>query len=133
MELISSLESAVIALSALAHESRLTIFRTLVQAGPSGMRVGDLGSTLEIPGATLSHHVNQLKTSGLVNATRSGREIILRADYQAMNGLLSYLSENCCQGTVTTADSSGCGPTVCDDAVPGHDRTPPSTARSKNK
>ncbi len=119
MDLNISLENAVGALSALAHESRLTIFRTLVQAGPSGMRVGDLGSTLAIPGATLSHHVNQLKTSGLVNATRSGREIILRADYQAMNGLLSYLSENCCQGTGTTADSSGCDPAVCDGAAPG--------------
>ena len=119
MGLNVGLENAVGALSALAHESRLTIFRTLVQAGPSGMRVGELGSTLAIPGATLSHHVNQLKTSGLVSATRSGREIILRADYQAMDGLLSYLSENCCQGTGTTGDSSGCDPPVCNSAAPG--------------
>lgn len=108
MDLYAELENAVGALSALAHESRLTIFRTLVQAGPEGMRVGTLGSTLEIPGATLSHHVNQLKTSGLVSATKSGREIILRADYQAMDELLSYLYENCCQGT--SADTDGCGP-----------------------
>ncbi len=88
----------VMALSALAHEARLEIFRLLVKAGPSGLTVGEIGTKLEIPGATLSFHLAQLHHAGLVSARREGRQLIQTADFDRMNGLVAYLTENCCGG-----------------------------------
>ena len=104
---------AVAALAALAQESRLDIFRLLVQAGTEGLPAGRIGERLGgMPSATLSFHLNQLRQAGLVTFRREGRSLIYAAGYAAMNGLLAYLTENCCRG-----DAAGCGVgAVCDDS-----------------
>ena len=99
----------IAALGALAQETRLDIFRLLVQAGPDGMSAGQIGESLGLPSATLSFHLNQLKHADLVTFRREGRSLIYMAEYSAMNALLGYLTENCCQG-----DPAGCGVGVCD-------------------
>jgi len=103
---------AIGALAALAHESRLDIFRLLVQAGPQGLPAGKIGERLGLPSATLSFHLNHLKHAGLATFRREGRSLIYAAEYAAMNGLLAYLTENCCQG-----DTAGCGVGVCDSSA----------------
>lgn len=90
--------SALAALTALGQESRLAAFRTLVQAGPAGMSVGELRERLELPPATLTAHLNVLRAAGLVGDEREGRVIRVRADYARMAALLDYLTENCCAG-----------------------------------
>lgn len=96
---------AVVALSALAQESRLAVFRLLVQAGPDGLAAGRIAETLGIPPATMSFHLTQLSHAGLIGSRREGRSIIYSADYGAMNALMGFLTENCCGG-----DPSGCAP-----------------------
>lgn len=100
---------AIAALAALAQETRLDVFRLLVQAGVSGLPAGQIGERLNLASATLSFHLNQLRHAGLVTFRRDGRSLIYAAEYAAMNGLLAYLTENCCQG-----DTSACGADVCD-------------------
>ena len=99
----------IAALAALAQDTRLDVFRLLVQAGPEGLAAGQIGERLRLPSATLSFHLNQLRHAGLVTFRRESRSLIYAAAYAAMNGLLAYLTENCCQG-----DTSACGPGVCD-------------------
>lgn len=89
---------AVAALAALAQESRLEIFRLLVRAGPAGAPAGSIGEALEIPAATLSFHLKELKHAGLIGCTRDGRSLIYRADFGVMNGVLRFLTEQCCRG-----------------------------------
>ncbi|MCR4376585.1 MAG: metalloregulator ArsR/SmtB family transcription factor [Rhodospirillales bacterium] len=89
----------ITALSGLAHDTRLDIFRLLVEAGPQGLAVGEIGEAVGVPPATLNHHLAQLKLAGLVRVERDGRKLIHRADYERMNGLLSYLTSNCCKGS----------------------------------
>src|SRR5580700_3142279 len=92
-------KSAVIeALAALAQETRLDIFRLLVQRGPEGVPAGEIGARLGQPSPTLSFHLNQLRFAGLVISRRESRSIIYSANFNAMNGLLAYLTENCCGG-----------------------------------
>ncbi len=86
------------ALAALSQESRLDIFRLLVQAGEEGMPAGKIGEHLGLPSATLAFHLKELKIAGLITFVREGRSLIYSAVYPAMNALLSYLTENCCQG-----------------------------------
>jgi DNA-binding transcriptional ArsR family regulator len=100
---------AIAALGALAQETRLDIFRLLVQAGPTGLPAGHIGERLGLPSATLAFHLKELKNAGLATFERNGRSLIYSAVYPTMNGLLGYLTENCCQG-----DASGCGIGVCD-------------------
>ena len=102
---------AVAALAALAHDGRLKIFKLLVEAGPEGLPVGDIAAALGIPGATLSFHLSQLKHAGLVRAARSGRQLIQTADFERMNTLVAYLTENCC-GETQTARTPACSPRV---------------------
>lgn len=89
---------ALVALAALAQESRLDIFRLLVQVGTDGLPAGRIAERLGLPSATLSFHLNHLKQAGLVTCRRESRSLIYAAAYPAMNGLLAYLTENCCQG-----------------------------------
>ena len=91
-------KTAALTLAALAQETRLTIYRHLVEAGPAGVRAGQIAEHLALPNATLSFHLAQLRQSGLIAARREGRQIIYSADYAAMNGLLDFLTENCCGG-----------------------------------
>jgi ArsR family transcriptional regulator, arsenate/arsenite/antimonite-responsive transcriptional repressor len=89
---------AVEALSALAQEHRLALFRLLVQAGEDGMAAGTIAETLGVSNSGLSFHLAQLGKAGLVQQERQGRSLIYRADYGRMNGLVAYLLENCCAG-----------------------------------
>ena len=90
--------AAIKGLAALAQESRLRVFRLLVQHGPEGVAAGTIAERLDIAGATLSFHLKELAHSGLVTPRQDGRFIYYSANYAAMNGLLAYLTENCCQG-----------------------------------
>eukprot|EP01037_Dinobryon_pediforme_P005734 gene5734-5797_t len=101
---------AVAALAALAQETRLDIFRLLVEAGAEGMPAGLIGERLGLPSATLSFHLNQLKHAQLVKFRRESRSLIYSAEYSVMNGLLAYLTENCCQGDVAACGLSSCEP-----------------------
>ena len=105
--------NAIAALAALAQDSRLDIFRLLVQAGGEGMAAGQVGERLGLPSATLSFHLSQLKQAGLVTFRREGRSLIYAAEYAVMNNLLTYLTENCCRGA-----SDACAVGVCDLSTP---------------
>ena len=88
----------IAALGAMAQETRLDVFRLLVQKGPEGMPAGELGARLGQPSPTMSFHLNQLRFAGLVTSRRESRSIIYSANFKAMNELLAYLTENCCGG-----------------------------------
>ncbi|PPQ28214.1 ArsR/SmtB family transcription factor [Rhodopila globiformis] len=99
--------NALAALAALAQETRLDIYRLLVQAGPDGLPAGHIADRLGLPSATLAFHLKELKNARLATCTRNGRSLIYAADYAVMNSLLSYLTENCCG-----RPSGGCPP-IC--------------------
>jgi DNA-binding transcriptional ArsR family regulator len=86
------------AMSALAQESRLAVFRLLVQAGPAGMSPGKIGEQLSIPASSLSFHLKELAHAGLVTPRQDGRFVIYVANFDTMNGLVGFLTENCCGG-----------------------------------
>jgi DNA-binding transcriptional ArsR family regulator len=86
-------------IAALGHETRLAIFRLLVQAGAEGVNAGLIGEKLDIPPPTLSFHLAHLTRVGLIKGRQESRFIYYAADYGTMNGLLGYLTENCCQGS----------------------------------
>lgn len=93
-------QDAIAALAALAQETRLDVFRLLVRAGPQGLPAGELGEALEIPSATLSFHLKELKSAGVVDCRREGRSLIYSPNFAAMNALLRFLTENCCSATL---------------------------------
>jgi ArsR family transcriptional regulator len=109
---------AVAALAALAQESRLDVFRLLVQSGPEGMSAGRIAAALDLPSNTLTFHFDRLRAAGLVTVRRESRSMIYAARFEAMNALLTYLTENCCGGTNT------CAPALC---------TPSKTVRRRQK
>ena len=86
------------ALSALAQESRLGIFRLLVQAGPTGLPAGKIAEALQVPPSSLSFHLKELSYAALISSRQEGRFVIYSANYPAMNELIAYLTENCCGG-----------------------------------
>ncbi len=90
--------AALLSLSALAHESRLAIFRLLVQAGPAGLAASKIAQRLDIPASSLSFHLKELTHANLISAAPQGRSIIYAAEFGTMNNLLSYLTDNCCGG-----------------------------------
>lgn len=92
------LSGAVGALAALAQETRLKVFRLLVEAGPEGLPAGRVGEALSLPPATLSFHLAHLARAGLARNRQEGRFVIYSADFAAMNTLVAYLTENCCGG-----------------------------------
>ena len=89
---------AIDALAALAQETRLKVYRLLVEAGPGGLPAGRIGEALGLPPATLSFHLAQLARAGLARSRQEGRFVIYAADFQNMNALVGYLTENCCRG-----------------------------------
>jgi ArsR family transcriptional regulator len=92
------MKQAVQALSALAQDTRLGIYRLLVQSGPEGMAAGSIGERLDLAPATLSFHLAGLTRAGLAQSRSEGRFVIYSANFDAMNALLGYLGENCCGG-----------------------------------
>ena len=95
-------KQAVSALSALAQDNRLDVFRLLVQAGPNGMMAGAVADALDLAPNTLTFHFDRLRTAGLVNSRRDGRSIIYAARFETMNALVAFLTENCCGGVSCT-------------------------------
>jgi ArsR family transcriptional regulator len=91
-------KAAVTALAALAQDNRLDVFRLLVQAGPEGMPAGAVAAALDLAPNTLTFHFDRLRTAGLVTVRRDGRSMIYAAQFETMNGLLGFLTENCCGG-----------------------------------
>ena len=92
------LKQNVNCLAALAQETRLAIFRLLVEAGPEGLCAGDIGARLGVAPATLSFHLAQLANAGLGDARQQSRFIFYSANFEAMNGIVGFLTENCCGG-----------------------------------
>jgi DNA-binding transcriptional ArsR family regulator len=102
-------KAAVDALAALAQDTRLAIFRLLVQHGPSGVSAGEIGAALRIPPATLSFHLKAMAHAGLIASRQETRFIFYSANFDRMNALIGFLTENCC-----AADGVSCAPgTVC--------------------
>jgi ArsR family transcriptional regulator len=108
---------AVTALEALAQASRLGIFRLLVEAGPEGLPAGQIAERAGLPGPTLSFHLSQLRHAGLIVCRRQGRSLIYSADFGEMNGLVAFLTDNCC------GNGQSCAPSCA----------PPRTTKRKEK
>ena len=105
-------ENVISGLSALAHPVRLRVFRALVVAGRGGLIPGVMQEGLGIPATTLSFHLKELASAGLVTSERASRNLVYRAAFDQMNALLGYLTENCCQGDSCAAEptiAAGCG------------------------
>jgi DNA-binding transcriptional ArsR family regulator len=101
---------AIAALAALAQDNRLDVFRLLVQAGPDGMPAGAVASALGLAPNTLTFHFDRLRMAGLVTVRRNGRSMIYAAQYDKMNALISFLTENCCAGAPATCAAVVCKP-----------------------
>jgi len=104
------ISNAVAALAALAQENRLAIFRLLVRAGPEGMAAGQVAEKLGLAPNKLSFHFDRLRFAGLVTVRRDGRSMIYAARFEEMNGLIAFLTENCCQGAQECAPVAVCKP-----------------------
>lgn len=104
-------KQAVEALGALAHEARLGVYRLLVEAGPEGLNAGTIASRLKMPPSSMTFHLQNLHRAGLITQERRSREVIYAAAFNAMNGLVGFLTENCCGG-----NASPCG-TQCAPAI----------------
>ena len=109
---MNSTKNVVAALGALGQETRLELFRLLVQRGPDGLPAGAISEALDIPPSSLTFHLKELTHAGLVSQRRLGRQLIYAADYTAMNTMMAYLTENCCGG-----NASLCAP-QCNPAKP---------------
>ncbi|KIU54491.1 helix-turn-helix transcriptional regulator [Comamonas sp. C11] len=90
--------NAVTALAALAQESRLAVFRLLVQAGPAGLAAGKISEALGVPPSSLSFHLKELAHAGMVSSRQEGRFVIYEANFATANALVAFLTENCCGG-----------------------------------
>ena len=102
----------VVALAALAHENRLAVYRMLVEAGPVGIPAGRIAELLEIPPSSLTFHLQALQRAGLVTSQRMSRQLIYAADFRTMNGLVGFLTENCCAQSESTECSAACAPAI---------------------
>jgi ArsR family transcriptional regulator len=117
---------AVAALAALAQDSRLDVFRLLVQAGPDGMPAGEVATALKLAPNTLTFHFDRLRGAGLVTVRRDGRSMIYAARYETMNTLLGYLTENCCRGA-----QDACAPVESCTPAPAVRAAPAARKRKK--
>ena len=105
--------SVIDALAALSQENRLDTYRLLVQAGPNGVSAGEIAAALGLPPNTLSFHFDRLRQAGLVTVRRNGRSMIYAARYETMNGLIGFLTENCCGGQPERcAPAAACAPGI---------------------
>jgi ArsR family transcriptional regulator, arsenate/arsenite/antimonite-responsive transcriptional repressor len=95
---IMEIKGAVTALAALAQETRLLIYRVLIEAGPEGVSAGRIGETLEVPAATLSFHLKELAHAGLISSRQERQFIYYAVDFERMAELMTFLTQNCCQG-----------------------------------
>lgn len=109
---------AVAALAALAHETRLAIFRLLVEHARDGLTPSAIVLRLKLAPATLSFHLKELTSAGLIKDRRDGRFIWYRPDVVAMNGLIGYLTENCCRASGGDACGTECAPAACEPSPP---------------
>ncbi len=98
-------------LAALGHESRLAIFRLLVEAGPEGINASAIGEQLGIPNATLSFHLSHLSRVGLIKGERESRFIHYSVEYATMDELIAFLTYNCCQGNACLPKTGACNTT----------------------
>jgi ArsR family transcriptional regulator len=103
---------AVQALAALAHDTRLALYRMLVERGPDGLPAGVIAERLAVPPSSLTFHVQHLHRAGLVTQRRVGRQLIYAADYAVMNTLLGYLTENCCGRGSAAQCTEACNPAI---------------------
>ena len=99
--------TAVAALAALAQDTRLAIFRLLVQAGPAGLPAGEIATRLSVPPATLSFHFKELVHAGLLTSRSAGRFVHYAPDFARMDQLLEFLTRNCCRGSACSPDPAG--------------------------
>lgn len=104
--------NAVARLAALAQETRLALFRLLVEAGPAGLSAGAIAEHLGVAAPTLSFHLKELTHAGLIRPLQQGRYVIYSADFDAMNALIAYLTENCCRMRCDPVCAPSCGPAV---------------------
>lgn len=115
-------KSAIEAFAALAQDTRLAVFRLLIQAGPSGLNAGEIAQQVGVPGSTLSHHLATLERAGLLRSWRVQRQIFYASDYEGTRQLIAFLMEDCCQGRpeLCSADierAVACGPVGCGPAA----------------
>lgn len=101
-------KQTVAALAAIAQESRLNVFRLLVQAGPSGLPAGKVSELTNIPPSSLSFHLKELTHANMVTSRQEGRFVIYSANFETMNALIDFLTENCCAGVPCTPDNPAC-------------------------
>jgi ArsR family transcriptional regulator, arsenate/arsenite/antimonite-responsive transcriptional repressor len=120
---------ALAALAALAQDNRLDMFRLLVEAGPEGVPAGKVSERLGLAPNTLTFHFDRLRDAGLVTVRRDGRSMIYAAQYERMNALLGYLTENCCQGRAEACAPAACKPK----AMPKSASKPAPAARQKER
>jgi DNA-binding transcriptional ArsR family regulator len=116
---------AIAALGALAQDTRLALFRLLVQRGPDGLPAGVVAERLGVPPSSLTFHLQQLLHAGLVTQRRVGRQIFYAAEYGAMTALMAYLTENCC------GRDDACAPAVCNPAAQGGAHEAPARSRQR--
>jgi DNA-binding transcriptional ArsR family regulator len=118
---------AVAALGALAQDTRLDIYRYLVEVGPEGVPAGKIAAKFDLALPTLSFHLSQLRQVGLIAPRRFSRSLVYSADFDSMNALLAYLTKNCCRG-------EACGPpAVCAPAIPAKEVTDEAPARTRRR
>ena len=104
-------KQAIDALGALAQSSRLAIYRLLVERGPEGLAAGAIAEKLDLPAATLSFHLAHLSRASLVQGRQDGRFVIYSVNFQSMNALVGFLTDNCCEG-------ASCAPVACEIPTP---------------
>jgi DNA-binding transcriptional ArsR family regulator len=120
--------TAVTALAALAQETRLSIYRLLIEAGPEGVAAGRIGETLEVPGATLSFHLKELSRASLVSSRQERQFIYYAVDFERMAELMTFLTQNCCRGmpqeclTVVETELARCCPPQAKSSKPKRTR-----------
>ncbi|MGF7178152.1 ArsR/SmtB family transcription factor [Azospirillum doebereinerae] len=111
-------KNAIDAFAALAQDTRMAVFRLLIQAGPNGLTAGDVAQQVGVPGSTLSHHLATLERAGLLRSWRVQRQIFYACDYEGTRQLIAFLMEDCCQGRPELCSSDllqagACGPAGC--------------------